>query len=62
MNQVNTNGDPVYERTLCAYDLAADHEQLVRIVGLLLERLNLEAVLTNATKHGTFEIELRSTE
>jgi len=58
---VNQRGEPVYERTVAGCGVEPNEAELRTVVSMLLDHLNLEAVLTNATKHGTCEIELRST-
>jgi hypothetical protein len=54
---VNQAGEPVSERHI--YLPEATPRELAEILGLLLERMNMHAVETNATKHGRTEIELR---
>ncbi|OOV05785.1 hypothetical protein RF819_02835 [Rhodoferax fermentans] len=58
--QVNQRGEPVVEEHLFRYGIrsATDDERDTAIV-LILEHLGLVIVKTNATKHGTTELELR---
>lgn len=60
MPRTNQNDEPVEETALFASwsRKATDHERDT-VIALILKHLGLCAVLTNATKHGTTEIELR---
>ena len=58
MTIVNQRGDTIQE---FVYDIVdtPDPATLWEIVRLLMERMNIEAVRTNATKSGHYEIEIR---
>lgn len=56
---VNQQGKPVQEDFLGTWsDLS--HAELQELLFLVIAHLNLAAYRTNATKHGTTELELRS--
>lgn len=63
MTRTNQNGDPVVEDLLfpgCWQTVTLD--DLQSAISLLCERLNVEIVRTNATKHGNVEVVLREVE
>jgi len=55
---VNQDGDEVIKRVLTEWD-SITLDEMQHILFMLLSRLNLEVVRTNATKSCKFEIELR---
>jgi hypothetical protein len=60
MSLTNQNGDPVVEETLFEYwSIQATPKEQDRAIGLILNHLGMQIVRTNATKHGTVELELR---
>ena len=60
VGHTNTNGDHLDETVLFTVwsSKATDYERDTAI-RMILEHLGLEIVRTNATKHGTTELELR---
>ena len=60
VKSVNTNGDEI-EETKMFQMWCGEHtdEERDMAISLLLDHFNLEIVRTNATKHGTTELELR---
>ena len=60
MSEVNQNGDVIKETEFSQWNTNEFSEkEKVKVLCLLLDYLKLEAVRTNATKHGTTEIVLR---
>jgi len=60
MTMVNQRGEPVLEDYL--YDFSSvSHDELQTIVFAILDHLKLEALRTNATKHGNTELIVRPT-
>lgn len=55
---VNQNGDPVFDEEIWLPDDLTDREAKQLLI-MLLEKLNLRAVRTNATKHGNTEFHLK---
>jgi hypothetical protein len=58
----NQNGDPIVEDVLHRYVDQPTPGEMWQITAMLLDHLKLEAVRTNATKSGQFEIALRPTD
>lgn len=56
--RVNQAGQPIREQVLSVYD-NIDRAGLNEVVFALLEHLGLEAVRTNATKHGDTQTVVR---
>jgi len=56
--RVNPYGDEIVEELL-TYGYYLKTEDVAEVLALLLDRLGLEAIRTNATKHGWTEIQLR---
>lgn len=61
MMYVNQNGDPVFEDKIWNPDDLTDGEAKQLLI-MLLEKMNLRAVRTNATKHGNTEFRLEEIE
>jgi hypothetical protein len=61
MTYVNQNGDPVFEDKIWHPDDLTD-EEAKQLLIMLLEKMNLRAVRTNATKHGNTELRLEEIE
>lgn len=62
MTRTNQAGLPVQEDTIIfGWDSVTDQER-DEAIKLILTHLKMKVVRTNATKHGTTEIELRSDE
>jgi hypothetical protein len=61
--KVNQQGDEVREYLMLPGDSAdaRNREELEELIFKILDHLQLQAWWTNATKHGGWEIELRST-
>jgi len=61
--RVNQQGDRVQEYLMLPGDSAdaRSREELEGLIFKILDHLKLEAWMTNATKHGGWEVELRST-
>jgi len=65
MTQVNQKGEPVQEDTIYSYfgnvcaSMPITEDVRDKAIALLCEKLQVEIVLTNATKHGTTELVLR---
>lgn len=55
---VNQNGDPVFDEEIWLPDDLTDKE-VKQLLLMLLEKLNLRAVRTNATKHGNTEFHFK---
>lgn len=60
MTHVNQNYEPIEETTLFeSWSDPATNAQRDTAIGLILQHLGMTIVQTNATKHGTTELELR---
>lgn len=57
---VNQRGDPINERVLFQGDI--DDSDIPEILFGILDFLNLDALRTNATKHGNTEIQIQRRE
>lgn len=55
--RTNQRGEEVQEHVLCQEDLNPGEAEV--LLFKLLEHLNLEAVRTNATKHGDWQLQVR---
>lgn len=62
MTQTNQMGDPVEEEVLFPAYAYVEQSDLSAAVSLLCQRLGVEIVRTNATKHGTTELVIREVE
>lgn len=56
--RVNQLGQPILENVLF-FDQMESHKEVAQVLFMLLDKLNLQVVWTNATKHGNFEFELQ---